>query len=300
MTYDPNWDIFRVVHGSRAYGTHREDSDRDEKGVCIPPRSYYTSPFKKFEQHETNDPDAVVYEIRKFCKLARDCNPNIIEVLYAEKKHILHMDSIGEELRENASIFLSQKAKFTFTGCAQSQLKRLRTHKRWNETAPTHPGTFNLPINKEQIKNIDNFCSIDSGKYPQHEDKEHVKAQFGDAKSFSWFHGKTYMLKMANYKSYQSWEENRNTERAVLEKEFGYDTKHAYHCIRLLRMGMEILETGEVLVYRPDWEELLSIKNGAWEKRRTSLLKLIRSMTPMKAPCPRSLKYLRLKSSVWN
>jgi len=44
--------------------------------------------------------------------------------------------------------------------------------------------------------------------------------------------------------------------------EFGMDTKNALHLIRLLRMGCEILETGEVHVRRPDAAELLEIKEG--------------------------------------
>lgn len=43
------------------------------------------------------------------------------------------------------------------------------------------------------------------------------------------------------------------------------NTKHAMHLVRLLRMGKEVLTTGEVLVKRPDAQELLAIRNGAWE-----------------------------------
>lgn len=55
----------------------------------------------------------------------------------------------------------------------------------------------------------------------------------------------------------------RNPARAELERRFGYDTKHAMHLIRLLRMGLEVLRTGELLVRRPDAEELLAIRDGA-------------------------------------
>ncbi len=53
-------------------------------------------------------------------------------------------------------------------------------------------------------------------------------------------------------------------ETDQLEARFGYDTKHAVHLVRLLRMCREILERGEVVVKRPDREELLSIRNGTW------------------------------------
>ena len=39
--------------------------------------------------------------------------------------------------------------------------------------------------------------------------------------------------------------------------------KHAMHCIRLCRMCLEILETGKVLVKRPDAEELIAIRTGS-------------------------------------
>lgn len=45
---------------------------------------------------------------------------------------------------------------------------------------------------------------------------------------------------------------------------FHANTKHAMHLVRLLRMGEEILSEGVVRVKRPDAEELLSIRNGAW------------------------------------
>lgn len=42
------------------------------------------------------------------------------------------------------------------------------------------------------------------------------------------------------------------------------NTKHAMHLVRLLRMGVEALEDGVINVFRPDAEELLSIRNGKW------------------------------------
>lgn len=40
--------------------------------------------------------------------------------------------------------------------------------------------------------------------------------------------------------------------------------KHGLHLIRLLRMCKEIIESGKVLVKRPDAKELLEIRNGLW------------------------------------
>lgn len=51
--------------------------------------------------------------------------------------------------------------------------------------------------------------------------------------------------------------------KALIEK-FGYDTKNAAHLIRILRMGIEFLATGELVVKRPDAPELLGVKRGEW------------------------------------
>jgi hypothetical protein len=76
---------------------------------------------------------------------------------------------------------------------------------------------------------------------------------------------KAYHNSRVEWEQYQNWIKTRNPARAELEKKFGYDTKHGMHLVRLLRMGREILETGKVIVKRPDREELLSIRNsGAW------------------------------------
>ena len=68
---------------------------------------------------------------------------------------------------------------------------------------------------------------------------------------------------MQNFKQYETWKSERNKDRAQLEAKYGYDTKHAYHLLRLMRMCKEILSTGKVLVKRPDAEELLAIRRGS-------------------------------------
>ena len=73
---------------------------------------------------------------------------------------------------------------------------------------------------------------------------------------------KRYRAAMAQWDSYQLWKSQRNPARAKLERDHGYDTKHAMHLIRLMRMGLEVLEHGDLLVRRPDAEELKAIRDG--------------------------------------
>jgi hypothetical protein len=74
---------------------------------------------------------------------------------------------------------------------------------------------------------------------------------------------KKYRAAMKHWDAYQTWKAHRNPARALLEHEHGYDTKHAMHLIRLMRMGLEVLETGDLRVRRDDAAELASIRDGA-------------------------------------
>jgi len=74
---------------------------------------------------------------------------------------------------------------------------------------------------------------------------------------------KRYRAALKHWDSYQTWKNQRNPARAELERAHGYDTKHAMHLIRLMRMGLEVLETCELHVRRGDAEQLSAIREGA-------------------------------------
>ena len=51
LDFDPkDQSILVALGGSKSYGTNHPLSDTDYKGVLVPPREYYLSPFKNFEQ----------------------------------------------------------------------------------------------------------------------------------------------------------------------------------------------------------------------------------------------------------
>ncbi len=72
-----------------------------------------------------------------------------------------------------------------------------------------------------------------------------------------------YATAMRHWGAYQTWLAQRNPARAQLEAAHGYDTKHAAHLIRLVRMGKELLIEGRLQVRRPDAEELKAVRAGA-------------------------------------
>lgn len=228
--------IYKVIAGSRAYGLDSPSSDLDMRGVCIPPRRYLLglSQFEQWEQREAQG-DTVIYALVKFVRLALACNPNIIELLYVEPRHVLFVNDYGHRLLQHRDRFLSKQVRHTFAGYALSQLKRIEGHHRWLVNPPMHQPTQaefgGWPVEGRY-------------KFPDH-----------DAE-------RAYRAALKHWQDYQTWQQNRNPARAELERQYGYDTKHAVHLLRLLKMGVEILSTGQVHVYRPDRDWLLEVRHG--------------------------------------
>lgn len=64
-----------------------------------------------------------------------------------------------------------------------------------------------------------------------------------------------------------------NTGRQELINKYSFDVKMGMHCLRILRSGRELLETGHLNVYREkDREELLAIRNGKYKLHEMAVL----------------------------
>jgi predicted nucleotidyltransferase len=310
-----------VVAGSRAYGMHTPTSDVDVKGIAVPPVGWYLG-LHSFEQ--TGDGmeaflprlteeerrvsaetklEGTIFELRKLVRLALDCNPNILELLFCRDAEVRLITPLGARLRENARLFLSSRARHTFGGYAMSQLKRIQTHRAWLLDPPARQPTradFDLPdhtlIPSDQLaaaeaavrKQVDSWeLGMDgvpeSARLDAMDKLTAALAEMSVAADDRWRLGarfiglddnfiqlmereRRYESARAHWRQYEGWKKARNPDRAALEAKYGYDTKHAAHLVRLLRMGREILTTGEVNVWRGDLDaaELLAIRAGEW------------------------------------
>lgn len=241
--------IFMCVAGSHAYGLNTPESDVDFRGVCIPPLQYIA--LRSFEQKDKWDDgaDRVVFNIIKFVDLALKANPNILELLFMPDDCILKSTSLWEVIRKLGPAFLSKRAKHTYTGYAMSQLKRIKSHRSWLLNPPDHKPTreeFGLPekrMSKEFYGALETLSASTA---------EHALADLGaEVESAVW---RTFeserKWKSANreWEQYETWKKSRNPKRVELEKKYGYDTKHASHCIRLMIQGLEILTKGTLSV----------------------------------------------------
>lgn len=244
--------IFMTLAGSHMYGTNIKDSDIDLRGVCIPPSNVVMGFARNFDQQNFENEDTVVYGLTKFMKLCVENNPNIIELLFAPEDCIKTMTPTWEKILERRDEIISAKCYHTFTGYAHSQLCRLKGHREWLRNPPTHQptrGEFGLKESGSGI--VKSLKDIDLAEVSP-------EALMVIEKE------KRYKAAMRRWTDYQRWLKERNPARAKLEALYGFDTKHALHLLRLLRMGYEILTEGKVIVRRPDAEELIAVRNGLY------------------------------------
>jgi hypothetical protein len=76
---------------------------------------------------EQKEPDVQVHPLRKFCRLALQGNPNILEILFASGGywHEDQDDAFFVPFLDNRHKFLSQRVRQTHVGYAMSQLSRV-------------------------------------------------------------------------------------------------------------------------------------------------------------------------------
>ncbi len=131
--------IFKAITGSKLYGTDTPKSDADYVGVFVPDKEYLlglktceqvefkTNPSDSGRRNTKEDVDMTIYSLPKFIKLCSQNNPNILELLFVDDKHVLHTSPYWEEILQNKHLFVSKKVQHTFLGYAHSQKQKILT-----------------------------------------------------------------------------------------------------------------------------------------------------------------------------
>ena len=116
--------IILTLGGSHAYGTDNENSDLDIRGCALNSKMQILT-NENFEQFVNEATDTTIYAFNKLISLLSNVNPNTIEMLGNKPEHYFYVSPIGQELIDNAHLFLSKKAIYSFGGYANQQLRRL-------------------------------------------------------------------------------------------------------------------------------------------------------------------------------
>jgi hypothetical protein len=190
--------IFETLHGSHLYGTSIPTSDIDYRGVALQPFKSILG-MSPFEQYEQKDPDRTIFGVSKFLTLAADCNPNIVEILFAPTvgETCIKVTDTWAKILQHRYLIISRKARHTFTGYAFAQMKRMKMHHEYM-----------------------------TGKVPPDAQPQDFGAYRNEEGNWSWPSGieqNAYSNAHNKWTNYNEWKKNRNPARHELEAKYGYD-----------------------------------------------------------------------------
>jgi uncharacterized protein len=120
--------VYSCVVGSRAYGLDEPASDVDRRGVFCPPTPLFWR-FDKPPKHvDGPEPERFSWELERFCALALQANPTVLECLWTPLVETL--TPVGEGLLALRASFLSRRVGETYGRYAADQMNRLAASRR--------------------------------------------------------------------------------------------------------------------------------------------------------------------------
>lgn len=294
--------LFECISGSRAYGLERSGSDTDIRGLFVLPKTQFYG-LTYLPQISDASQDVVFYELRRFVDLLYKNNPNLLEMLHMPADCILYKHRSFDRLEPE--FFLSKHCRNTFAGYAMTQIRKARglnkkilnpmsrerksvlyfcyvvegqgsrpllewlDERNWRQE---RCGLVNIP----HMKDLYALFYDSSGELNYQGILRNASANEVVLSSIPkkeepvtelYFNRDGYSSYCKDYKAYWDWVKERNEERYRNTLAHGkrYDAKNMMHTFRLLDMAAEILEEGRIRVRRPNRDELLRIRSGAYQ-----------------------------------
>jgi len=141
--------LFSCLAGSRAYGTHTDESDEDVRGIYAVPAKSYLELDPPSPQLADERGNIVYFSLRKFIELLTAANPNLLELLFTPPDCVRTCTVEMETLIHSRNVFITRQCGDTHVGYAMSQIKKARGQNKW----VNQPKTANPPIKEE-------FCYV--------------------------------------------------------------------------------------------------------------------------------------------
>ena len=297
------WIIHECIVGSHLYGTNKEGSDIDIKGVFVLPTDMVLS-GNYIEQISDDKQDITYYEIGRFVELAAKANPNILDVLGSDK--ITFTTDKWKEYFPDITPYLTTKLRNTFLGYSKSQILKARGMNKktnWENDRITRKTPLDfcyVLLDKEESTKFLDWCKIDKNtiryfpddiglscvnNFPDIYSMYYLGTQKGgiisensndvqlrsipkDAPHIGHlrFDRNAYSTHCKDYREYEQWLEKRNPLRYQDNAKANneYDTKNISHCVRLLYTAKDIALGKGLILNRPEKKQLLAIRNGKY------------------------------------
>lgn len=260
--------IMLGLGGSYAYGTNKEGSDIDIRGIALNSREdILAGTVYQFEQVINEDTDTTIYSLNKIINLLANVNPNTIEMLGLDPDQYLYLSPEGKMLVDNAHIFLSKKCAHSFGGYANSQLYRL--------TQKSAHAMSQAGLEQHILKTLE-FMQHDFNNTYSKVEGDQIKLYI-DKSEQEGYDTEIYMdVNLTHYplRDYCGmWNELKQTvtsygkigkrnQKALEHAKIG---KHMMHLIRLYLMCFDILEKEKIITHRvAEHDFLMEIRNGKY------------------------------------
>lgn len=259
--------ILLGVSGSYGYGTNRDGSDVDLRGIALNGKSDLLG-LDTFEQFEDRITDTVIFSFMKIIGLLMNCNPNTIEILGLDDDQYVIKNGMGQELLDNRGLFLSKRAVASFGHYAGSQLRRL-------QNAIARDSLTQSEREKHIMNSVTNALNDFNTRHKDYNGSKirlYIdEAVTDDLDTEIFVDGEFYHYPLRQYN------EMINTLTNVIrdyskvgernkKKDDRHLNKHAMHLIRLFMMGINILENGEIATRMKgdNLKLLLDIRDGKY------------------------------------
>lgn len=326
--------IMLGVGGSHAYGLATENSDVDIRGIFMPcKRQILGDGYIEQVNNATNDiviysldkalhliaeqnpnmlellwldEEDIIFESCEYSEIKR-YREKLLSTLSMQKFSGYAFSQLQRIKGHDRWLTKEQEGKFEKRPELSNYLTWIDNHTgfvfKWNDTVYknlTQSSAFYLTKVKDELYNL--FMDPTEGKYYPalyNENSKFIATQPSFVKGSVYmgsvlFNKQQFQIDMDEYNKWKTWKDNRNKTRHELETKYGYDTKHAMHTMRLLKMGYEILNGQGVKVKRTeDREELLGVRNGKYRLdeilRFASMMEDIMQYSYKNSKLPRSI-----------
>lgn len=282
-----------MAFGSHVYGTNLPTSDRDVKGVYLPPgsdillqrvadtinRSTKSNPGAA---NTPSDVDTEVFSLQRFLGLLLEGQTNAIDMLFTPESFYLGKPHPAwEELRRERRRFLHSGVSMFARYCRKQAVKygmkglRIGSLRAVVEFLSEREDHSRLADHHDELAAFVAACAADPARAGDSPRLIEIPGPDGRPGLYLESAGRKVPLGATVKTARQSFQRSLDEfgERALsAETNQGVDWKALMHAVRVAGEARELLLTGEVTFPRPDREILLRIRKGDLPYQKVSEL----------------------------